>query len=95
MSSCLHVFKDYEMTTDSAAITTTFMVGRYACTLSAPVPEPGAVLCLSCEWSPGVPSRLTGSELREYRRGRDAFVAELAEQIGGAALVIEPSGIVE
>jgi hypothetical protein len=74
----------------SSGVSLTFRVGqRYICTLSAPKPERGGVLAMTAEWSPHVPSRLTNSELRAYRRGRDAFIAELAAQIGGSALVIE------
>jgi hypothetical protein len=45
---------------------------------------------LAAEWEPDVPTqRLTKSELRDYRRGRDAFVAEIARHIGGNVLLVE------
>ena len=74
---------------DSVGLSRTFKVGRFVCTLSAPKPERGAVLAMTCEWSPRVPARLSSAERRAYRAGRDAFVAELAEQIGGTAAVVE------
>lgn len=69
------------MTRDSVAIVRTFKVGNYTCTLSSPSPERGAVLVMTAEWSPQVPVRLSSAELRAYRAGRDAFVAELAAQV--------------
>jgi hypothetical protein len=75
--------------TDSIAVSRSFRVGRYTCTLSTPRPERGAVLAMVAEWSPHVPTRLSSTELRAYRAGRDAFVAELAAQIGGTAAVVE------
>lgn len=73
------------------AVTSTFRVGkRYTCTVTAPVPVPGRVTMLTVEWEPDLPKRrLNKAEARDYRRGRDAVVAELARLAGGGALVLE------
>src|SRR5690348_15967600 len=39
---------------------------------------------LQMAWRPNVPNRLSRKELRDYRRARDAFMAEVARFIGGA-----------
>ena len=48
--------------------------------------EPGH---LECTWTPSTPRRLTRSQLRRYRRARDAFVNRLAAELGVEALVVE------
>jgi hypothetical protein len=72
-------------------VTSTFRVGkRYTCTVTAPVPVPGRPLMLTVEWEPHVPTRrLSKAEARDYRRGRDTVVAELARLAGGSVLVLE------
>ena len=47
--------------------------------------------CLTVEWEPNLPPHhsLSRSEMRDYRRGRDALVAEAASIMGGNALVVE------
>jgi len=72
-----------------AKMSSTFRVGkRWTCTMTADLaawPSP-----VGCEWSPDLPRRLKQHELQDYRRGRDAFAAELALHLGGPALVVEP-----
>jgi hypothetical protein len=41
------------------------------------------------EWHPDVPERLTGGELRRYRRARNEMLGELAKRLGGDILVVE------
>lgn len=78
------------MTAESALISRTFAVGwRYRCTLTVPTSRAGAVAYIVAEWEPNLPKRLSGSELANYRRGRDAVLAEAARMLGGNALVIE------
>jgi len=67
----------------------TSTVGRYRVTFTCPVPRVGATLMLSCDWEPSLPAALTPRELRSYRSARDAFVAEVAAVVGGAAAVVE------
>ena len=46
-------------------------------------------LGMVCEWSPGMPNKLTPKELARYRVARDAVVSEAAERLGGSALIVE------
>lgn len=44
---------------------------------------------VACEWLPRVPSKLSGGELRRYRRARDHMMQRVAEVTGGPVLVVE------
>ena len=70
-----------------AELTTTFRVGsRYRCSLTLPLK--GAVK-LEAQWEPRRPTHLTEDELRDYRCGRDALIAEAALLLGGNVVVAE------
>ena len=70
------------------AITRTFRVGdNFLCTITVPIGQRGIVI--DAEWFPRPPSRLTDDELAEYRRGRDAVLAEVARAIGGSVAVLD------
>ena len=58
-------------------------------TLTLPRPKPGAVVHLAVEWSPTMPQRLTRTEFEQYRAGRNAALAEAAEQLGGRIAVLD------
>jgi hypothetical protein len=78
----------------SDALTMTFKVGfRFRCTMSLPVDavRKGALLSTECEWEPRVPTRLSSNEMRDYRRGRDAFYGEIARLTGVNIAVAETS----
>ena len=77
------------MSGQSPSLVRSFTVGRYTVTLRVPPIERGSVRSMVCEWEPETPTRLTKRELREYRAGRDAALAELAEAMSTRALVIE------
>jgi hypothetical protein len=63
-----------------------FRVGRrYQCAMS--IDASGGAL--TCAWSPEIPTRLSKRELRDYRRGRDALVAELARLMNRSVLIVE------
>lgn len=71
-------------------VRTTFRVGRhYRCTMTIPRPEPGSALSMACEWEPSTPKRLNDREMRDYRRGRNAALSEVACLIGGDVMCIE------
>ena len=73
---------------EAALITRTFGVGKdYRVTLTIPKFKPGAVLCMSAEWEPRMPKKLSASEIRAYRRGRDAVLVEVA-QITGVSIAV-------
>ena len=73
----------------SNQLSSTFRVGRrYRCTIVLPLLLSGLTQ-LATKWEPAPPSRLTKSELRDYRRGRDALLAEAARVLGGAVFVAE------
>lgn len=77
------------MTAEAALLTRTFRVGKRTVTLTFPRPRSGEALMMTAEWDPDPPRRLTVKELRAYRRGRDAAVAELAAELGVRAAVVE------
>jgi hypothetical protein len=85
-------------------ISSTFRVGyRWRCSISASLVglSIDGGLSLRCEWSPKVPKRLSPGEMADYRRGRDALLAEVARITGlrllsaelgtGHIAVIDPS----
>jgi hypothetical protein len=71
-------------------LSTIFRVGRYTCSITLPLPLPtsGAV-SIETRWEPEPPHRLNADELAEYRRGRDALLAEAAKHVGGPVAVVE------
>jgi hypothetical protein len=70
----------------------TFSVGRkYKCTMTLDCGAlvHGASGRFCAEWEPCLPRRLSKAEMRDYRSGRDAFLAAAAEAVGGNVLVVE------
>ncbi|RRQ22912.1 hypothetical protein D6C00_13900 [Thiohalobacter thiocyanaticus] len=51
---------------------------------------PGGMVC---EWDPARPERLTGKELKAYRRARQEVLQRLAERTGSNVLVLEMEGM--
>ena len=74
-----------------AELSTTFRVGRrYRCSIVLPLAGVKAgLLQIETSWQPDIPRRLSKAELRDYRRGRDALLAEAAKHIGGPVAVVE------
>ena len=77
------------MTAYAPTYSASWRVGPYTCTLTVPRLEKGRMLSAVIEWEPCVPPRLSGSELREYRRGRDRVLVALARDLGGTAALVE------
>lgn len=77
------------MSAEAPAEVRTWSVGRYLCTLTLARPRAGQVMHASVEWSPAMPKRLTDSEVREYRAGRDAAIAEIAQMLGITVGVVD------
>lgn len=77
------------MTAELPAVCHSFHVGKRTCTLTIPQPKTGGVASIVVEWSPSPPRRLSRREFRQYREGRDAAIAELAEKTGLRAKVVE------
>ncbi len=76
------------MTASNAQLSTTFSVGkRFRVTMTADLPRPSRI---DCRWSPDLPRRLKQRDIADYRRGRDAFFAELGAALGLRAVVAEP-----
>jgi hypothetical protein len=73
------------------ALSTTFRVGiRYRCSISLPLASlRSGLLEIATVWEPDLPEQLSAEELNDYRRGRDALLAEAAKHIGGNVAVIE------
>ncbi|MCW5750874.1 MAG: hypothetical protein KIT81_06985 [Alphaproteobacteria bacterium] len=74
---------------DAALLVRSFKVGRRIVTMTIPQIPARGLVCMSCEWAPDAPRRLSKRELREYRQGRDAVLAEISEMIGGRVAVAE------
>jgi hypothetical protein len=70
------------MTTPPARkLTTSIRVGcRFRCIISLDLAELDAeeAPIATCRWAPRVPKKLSEREMADYRRGRNAFVAEVA-----------------
>ena len=75
--------------TQAAALVRSFSVGLRTVTLSMQRPEVGKAVTMIVEWTPDAPCRLSSAEMRQYRTGRDAAIAELAERLGINAAVVE------
>lgn len=70
------------MSASAPALVRAFRVGPYEVTLTFPRPIRGQAAMMAAEWSPSTPPRLNRREWRQYRRGRDAAVAELVRLTG-------------
>lgn len=78
------------MNAEAVALSVTFPVGRkYRVTVTMPQSRRGEIHSAVFDWEPDVPRRLTKAELQDYRRGRNAAVAELAARTGLRTLVVE------
>lgn len=77
------------MSAEAALFTRTWKGGRRTCTLTVPPAQPGQVRSCVIEWDPSVPTRLTASEQRQYKAGRNAALAELAQHLGGKVALLE------
>lgn len=77
------------MSGEAPLVHRSFAVGRRTCEVTIPRPPVGGVISMVVEWLPEPPRQLAPEELAEYRRGRDAAVAEAARLIGMTAAVIE------
>ena len=77
------------MSAEAPALTRSFSVGHRTVTVTMPAPRMGKVRYMTIEWVPDPPQRLSKREWRQYRAGRNAAVAELAEREGIEAAIIE------
>jgi len=77
------------MSAEAAICVRTWTVGWRTCTLTMQRPKAGAVLHCSMEWAPDKPVRLSDAEIAEYRRGRNAALAEISLELGINAAVVE------
>ena len=69
------------MTAEHPALTRSWPVGRFTCTLTVPPVKTGAVYA-AIEWEPHRPEELTRDEIAAYRRGRNQALAELTAELG-------------
>ena len=77
------------MSAEAVALVRSFPVGRRTCTMTIQKPKIGAVVNMVVEWSPDNPRRFSPNEWRQYRKGRNAAVADLSKLTGLKAAVIE------
>jgi hypothetical protein len=57
--------------------------------MTVPRPKSGQGVHVAVEWVPDVPGRLTAAELRQYRAGRDAVIADVAQTLGISVAVVD------
>lgn len=77
------------MSGEAAAFVRSWRVGPYTAKLTVPQIVAGKPAAACVEWSPSEPTRLDAQQWREYRAGRNAVLAELAQQLGGSVAVID------
>lgn len=77
------------MSAQAAALARSWRVGRYSVTLTIPKPQPGASACAAIEWAPSQPKRLSATELKQYRMGRNEAIAELSRVLGITVAVVD------
>jgi hypothetical protein len=77
------------MSAEAATLVRSWRVGRYTATLTMPRPMRGQAQSAVIEWSPSVPTELTDAEVKQYRSGRDAAIAELASRLAIRVGVLE------
>ncbi len=73
----------------AALLVRSFKVGTRTVRITCPDPKPGTPRTVAVEWHPDVPSDLNRKEMRQYRKGRDSFMAELAKLKGGKVTIVE------
>ncbi|WP_430421866.1 hypothetical protein [Methylibium petroleiphilum] len=67
----------------------TWQVGDRTCTMTVPRPAPGSLAHVAMEWTPDMPEGLSADEWQQYRRGRDAAIAEVAAALQIAVAVVD------
>ncbi len=77
------------MSASPALFVRSWRVVQYECTLTVPRPQPGHLLSAAMEWTPAMPTRLTDTEMREYRQGRNLALAEISAELQITAAVVE------
>lgn len=77
------------MSAEAAYCTRSWSAGRYTCTLTMRRPKPGAVMSACISWLPEQPRKLTDAEIADYRKGRDAALADVSRELGINAAVLE------
>lgn len=69
------------MSAEAILLVRSWQVGNRTCTMTVPRPQPGQPVHVALEWDPAIPERLSLAERAQYRRGRDAAVAEIAQAL--------------
>ncbi len=77
------------MNAEAALLVRTFKVGHRTVTITCPNPKSGTHRSATVEWDPDVPQDLNRHEMRQYRKGRDSFMAEVANLIEGDVTIVE------
>lgn len=77
------------MSAEAALLVRSWKVGSRTVTMTVPKPRGKRPAFPVMDWSPQVPRNLTADEWAQYRAGRDAALAELAQSLGGTVAVVE------
>ncbi len=77
------------MNAEAALLVRTFKVGHRTMTITCPNPKSGTHRSATVEWDPDAPHYLNRHEMREYRKCRDSFMAEVANLIEGDVTIVE------
>lgn len=77
------------MGAEAAVFVRVWKVGDRSCRMTLPKPTVGRAVQVAVEWAPDQPTRLSAAELVEYRAGRDAAIAEVAQTLGITVGVVD------
>lgn len=77
------------MSGEAVLLVRSWQVGNRTCTMTVPRPQPGQPVHVALEWDPTIPEHLSLAERMQYRRGRDAAIAEVAAALQIAVAVVD------
>lgn len=77
------------MSAEAVLLVRSWQVGARTCTMTIPRPKHRRPVHVAMEWDPAPPDRMTADEWRQYRQGRDAAIAEVAEALQVSVAVLD------
>lgn len=77
------------MSAEAVLLARSWQVGNRTCTMTVPRPAPGSPAHVAMEWTPDLPAGLNADEWQQYRQGRDAAIAEVAQALQIAVGVVD------
>lgn len=77
------------MSAEAPLMVRAWRVGARTCTMTVPRPSPGSPAHVAMEWTPDLPFGLNADEWQQYRQGRDAAIAEVAQALQMSVAVVD------